>query len=85
MQGMQLPPNAGFTGSAWDPRGGGWLSVAVRSPPPRSERASTYAEARVLQLGFWHTAHTARHRPTRLSVEPAWVEHVRDGVDYTRN
>ena len=57
MQGMQLPPNAGFTGSAWDPRGGGWLSVAVRSPPPRSERASTYAEARVLQFGFWRTTH----------------------------
>ena len=39
MQGMQLPPNAGFTGSAWDPRGGGWLSVAVRSAHLRSERA----------------------------------------------
>ena len=63
---------------------GGWLSLAVRSAHPRSERASTYAEARVLQFGFWHTAHTARHRPTRLSVEPAWVEHVRDPYSQLR-
>ena len=85
LQGCSDRLTRGSTGSVWNPRWGGWLPVAVRSACLPSERASTYAEARVLQFGFWHTAHTARHRPTRLSVEPAWVEHVRDGVDHTRN